>query len=365
MRLFLILFLLCSSYFAKGLPLQNIQLPEGFHISVYAEGLSRPRQMSWGKNGTLYVGSFEDKAYALQDSDHDHKADKVFTVAKNLWMPVGVAYHQGDLYISSTGKIVKLPNIEGNLENPPSPVVINDKDYPDIRHHGWKFIKFGPDGKLYVPIGAPCNICLKDDPRFASITRINPDGSGFEIIGQGIRNSVGFDWHPESKQLWFTNNGRDWLGNDLPPEELNKLSFEGEHFGFPFEHANGIKDPEFYGKKPSSFKTTLPAATMTAHTAPLGMRFYTGKQFPEKYHNAIFIAQHGSWNRDTPAGYQVMVAFLDQNNNVKEIRPFATGWLQKNGKNWGRPADIEIGEDGSLLIADDYAGVIYRIFYTR
>jgi glucose/arabinose dehydrogenase len=352
---------ICVPTLRGGKPeLQDVQLPQGFRITVFAEGVTNARAMCWGAKGTLFVGSrSEGVVHALRDTDGDGRADVHHIVARDLNMPVGVAFRDGDLYVSAVDRIVKLPGIEDQLTSPPAPVVVTDS-YPDETHHGWKFIAFGPDGQLYVPVGAPCNICLSKDSIFASITRMQPDGSGREILAHGVRNTVGFDWHPVTDELWFTDNGRDWLGDDSPDCELNRLSRTGEHFGYPFCHAGTVPDPEFGEQRPCS-TFTAPAALLGPHTAPLGMRFYRGSQFPEAYRNAIFIAQHGSWNRSKPIGYQLMVAY-PQTDGTARTEVFASGWL-KDGKAWGRPVDVLEAPDGSLLVSDDAADMIYRISY--
>lgn len=352
----------CVPTLVGGKPkIQDITLPEGFSISVYAEGVTNARAMCWGDKGTLFVGSrSEGVVHALRDTNGDGKADEHVVIAEKLNMPVGVAFKNGSLYVSAVGQILRYDNIEDNLNMPPVPVVVTDA-YPTEKHHGWKFIAFGPDDKLYVPVGAPCNICLSEDPIYASITRINADGSGREIIAHGVRNTVGFDWHPETGELWFTDNGRDMMGDNVPDCELNRLAVEGSHFGYPFCHAPNVTDPKFGDQRPCS-DFVKEAAVMGPHTAPLGMRFYTGDQFPDKYRNAIFIAQHGSWNRTTPIGYRVMVAF-PQPNGTATTEVFAEGWL-KGGSATGRPVDVLVAPDGSLLVSDDAADMIYRISYT-
>lgn len=342
--------------------LKEIQLPEGFKIDIYSSEVPNARAMSLSPAGTLFVGSMgEGKVYALRDEDGDKKAELVYTIAEGLKMPVGVAFHNGDLYVSAISQILKLEDIEKHLANPPKPVVVYDK-YPDKSHHGWKFIDFGPDGKLYVPVGAPCNNCDEEDPIFASITRINPDGSGFEIVQHGIRNTVGFTWHPDNQQLWFTDNGRDWLGDDLPSCELNHAEKDGLHFGFPYCHQGDLPDPQF-GEKHNCDEFTPPAQKLGAHVAPLGLSFYTGSTFPEAYQKQLFIAEHGSWNRSKKSGYQVTLVRLDGNQAISH-EPFASGWLNKaTDEAWGRPVDVEIMSDGSMLVSDDYAGAIYRIYY--
>lgn len=341
--------------------LKDIVLPPGFTISVYAEGVTNARAMCWGDNGTLFVGSrSEGVVHALRDTNGDGNIDEHVIIADKLNMPVGVAFKDGALYVSAVDRILRYDNIEERLADPPEPVVVYD-GYPNENHHGWKFIAFGPDGKLYVPVGAPCNICLSEDSLFATITRINSDGTGREIIAHGVRNTVGFDWHPKTGELWFTDNGRDMMGDDVPDCELNRLAKEGSHFGYPFCHAPNVADPKF-GEQRNCSEFTKEAAVLGPHTAPLGMRFYTGTQFPAKYHNAIFIAQHGSWNRSTPIGYRVMVAY-PQPDGTATTEIFADGWLQ-GSKASGRPVDVLVAPDGSLLVSDDSADMIYRISYT-
>ncbi len=352
----------CVPSLMGGKPqLKDIKLPPGFTISVYAEGITNARAMCWGDKGTLFVGSrSEGVVHALRDTNGDGKSDEHLIIADKLNMPVGVAFKDGSLYVSAVDRILRYDNIEGRLADPPEPVVVYD-GYPNENHHGWKFIAFGPDEKLYVPVGAPCNICLSEDSIFATITRINSDGTGREIIAHGVRNTVGFDWHPETGALWFTDNGRDMMGDDVPDCELNRLDKEGSHFGYPFCHAPDVADPKF-GEQRNCSEFTKEAAVLGPHTAPLGMRFYTGDQFPEKYRNAIFIAQHGSWNRSTPIGYRVMVAY-PQSDGTATTEIFAEGWLQ-GSKAWGRPVDVLVAPDGSLLVSDDSADMIYRISYT-
>lgn len=337
----------------------DIKLPPGFKIDVYAE-VPGARSMAMSESGVLFAGTRgEGKVYAILDTNKDKKADKIITIAEGLDTPNGVALHDGDLYVAEVSRVLKFPDIENRLDNPPSPVVINDS-FPASRSHGWKFIKFGPDGKLYVPVGAPCNICKSDDERFASIMRMNSDGSGLEVYAHGIRNTVGFDWSPADGALWFTDNGRDLLGDNVPPDELNRAPEKGMNFGYPYMHGKDIRDPEF-GKGVDLSKFTKPVQELGAHVAALGMEFYTGNMFPEKFKNSIFIAEHGSWNRSKKIGYRVMFIKLNGNEPVSE-EPFAEGWLQNESVS-GRPVDVEEMSDGSLLVSDDYAGMIYRISY--
>ena len=342
--------------------LSKLKLPEGFSISFFATDVNNARSLALGDNGTVFVGNRKGKnVYALVDADGDGVAEKKYTVANDMNAPNGVAFHDGALYIAEIDKVYRIDNIESTLENPAKPVLINDS-FPSEEHHGWKYIAFGPDGKLYVPVGAPCNICndSEKDKRFASITRMNADGSGLEVYAHGIRNSVGFAWHPQTKELWFTDNGRDELGDDMPADELNIASQKDEHFGYPYCHAGVIPDPEFgNGKNCGDYKA--PASTLTPHGAALGMKFNTGSMFPEQYKNQIFIAEHGSWNRSKPIGYRIMVATID-GNAVTGYKPFIEGWLT-NGEAWGRPVDVLFLKDGSMLISDDHANAVYRVTY--
>jgi glucose/arabinose dehydrogenase len=341
--------------------LATLTLPPGFHIEVYAGDVPNAREMALSPNGTLFVGTREDgRVFAVVDRNHDQKADEVITIARGLTRPNGVAFRDGALYVAEVNRITRYDGIESRLASPPKPVVVNER-YPSDTSHGWKFIAFGPDGYLYVPVGAPCNTCERlDDARYASITRMKPDGTGLEVYASGVRNSVGFDWNPADGHLWFTDNGRDELGDDVPPCELNHAAGRGQHFGFPYCHGGTIPDPEF-GKKRTCGEFVAPAQALGAHVAPLGMRFYTGRMFPAPYRNRIFIAEHGSWNRSKKVGYRVVTVTLD-GNRVVAHEPFATGWLQGEDE-WGRPVDVLVMPDGALLVSDDRAGVIYRITY--
>ena len=345
----------------KKYDLDKIKLPPGFRINVYAE-IEKARSMCISPGGIVFIGTRgDDKVYAITDENQDGKADNIYVVAVGLTTPNGVAFKDGSLFIATVSTIYRLDNIESRLNNPPAPVVVYAK-YPADQHHGPKFIAFGPDGKLYVPVGAPCNICEPAAP-YASMTRINADGSGFEIFAKGIRNSVGFAWHPVTKQLWFTDNGRDLLGDDIPSDELNFAPSAGMHFGYPYCHQGDLLDAEF-GKGKNCGDFTPPVKRLGAHVAALGMRFYTGNMFPVEYKNAIFIAEHGSWNRSIPAGYRIVVAKADSSGTFGDPIPFAEGWLQNDKDVSGRPVDIQILQDGSMLVSDDYRGVVYRISYS-
>lgn len=347
----------------KKYHLDRIKLPAGFEISVYAE-VPNARSMTVSPSGILYVGNRSgNKVYAVKDENNDGKADKVYTLISGLEMPNGVAFKDGNLYIATLSSILRLDNIEANLANPPKPVVIYDK-YPTDDHHGWKFIAFGPDGKLYVPVGAPCNICDQSNPIYASITRMNADGTGMEIFARGIRNTVGFTWHPTDNNIWFTDNGRDNLGNDVPGDELNTAQKPGMHFGYPYCHQGNILDPEF-GKGKNCADYTAPVQVLGPHVAALGLRFYTGNLFPAEYRNQLFIAEHGSWNRSEAIGYRITLVKLDASQKAISYSNFAEGWLQPDGTVLGRPVDVQLMKDGSLLVSDDYAGAVYRIVYKK
>ena len=349
-----------ADVWAAGLPLKLIKLPPGFKIEVYAEGLTNARSMALGPGGTLFVGSRSaGNVYAVVDMDKDNRADKIYTIGKKLWAPNGVAVKDGALYVAEINRVLRYDDIESNLEKPPQSVVVRG-DFPRNTWHGWKVIHFGPDGLLYIPVGAPCNSCEQEDLRYASMLRMNPDGGNLKLFAKGIRNTVGFDWHPTTGELWFTDNGRDNLGDNIPPDELNHAPRGGLHFGFPYCHGPGIRDPEL-GNKPCE-QFTPPAQNLGPHVAALGMKFYTGTMFPEKYRNQIFIAEHGSWNRSQKIGYRVMLVTLKENKPVS-YEPFAEGWNEGEAV-WGRPVDCLVMPDGALLVSDDHANVIYRISYS-
>ena len=341
--------------------LEDVQLPFGFDIQVFASNLKNARSLALCDQLSVFIGSRK-IVYALKDTDGDFRADRVYEISRGLkWDPMGVAFREGDLYVGEVDRIVKFANIENKLENPPEPEVIFE--YPQVLKHGHKYIGFGPDGKLYAPVGAPCNNCLEENPIFASITRLNPDGSGFEIFAHGVRNSRGFDWHPDTGVMWFSDNGRDHLGDDIPPCELNRASEAGLHFGYPFCHGGDIPDPEF-GEQRNCDEFVAPAQKLIAHAAPLAVRFYQGEQFPEKYRNQILLCEHGSWNRPQKQGYRISLVTLEGSKAVS-YEPFAEGWLDPEANDaWGRPVDLLPLPDGSLLVSDDYAHAVYRISYT-
>jgi glucose/arabinose dehydrogenase len=358
----LLSFAACSALQASDGPadrLGEIQLPPGFEIAVYAADVENARQLALGADGTVFAGSREaGKVHAVVDEDDDQAADRVYLIDRGLDMPSGIAFRNGALFVGAVDRILRYDAIEQQLDDPPEPVVVTD-ELPDKSHHGWKYLRFGPDGLLYVPVGAPCNIC--NEPGFAEIRRMQADGSGIETFVQGVRNSVGLAFHPDSGELWFTDNGRDLLGDDLPGDELNHAPRPGLHFGYPFCHQGDTPDPEF-GEGKSCSDYTPPALVLGAHVAALGLTFYTGDMFPAAYRNQLFIAQHGSWNRSSKVGYNLLLVSFDEAGKVAGSEVFAQGWLQGE-KNWGRPSDVLQMPDGALLIADDQAGAIYRISY--
>jgi glucose/arabinose dehydrogenase len=353
-------------YFTGILPgaaadVAEITLPPGFRISVFAADVPNARQMALGPPGVVFVGSRSaGVVYAVVDRDGDQRADAVHVIASGLQQPSGVAFRDGALYVAEISRVLRFRDVARDLARPPAPEVVTSA-YPTDAHHGWKFIAFGPDGALYVPVGAPCNICEPPGPLHATITRLDVTAGGRpEVVARGVRNSLGFDFQPGTGALWFTDNGRDWMGDDQPPDELNRLSRDAEHFGFPYCHGAGITDPE-HGRTRACAEFTPPVRALGAHVAALGMRFYTGRTFPERYRGGIFIAEHGSWNRSTPVGYRVTFVAVD-GGRATSYEPFATGWL-RGATAGGRPGDVLVMPDGALLVSDDKAGRIYRISY--
>jgi len=360
----LLLLLTPLSLYGEALPLERLNLPEGFQIEVYAE-VPGARQMALGSDGILFVGSMRSgKVHVVVDKNGDFKADEVKVIASELSLPTGVAFRGGDLYVAAVDRILRYPDIEKNLDRAPKPEVITDK-LPDETHHGWKFLDFGPDGLLYFAVGTPCNICLSENPQFASILRMDVDaGTEPEIVASGIRNTVGFDWHPTTRELWFTDNGRDMLGDTIPPCELNRITRTGQHFGYPYYHGKSLPDPEFGQKGEAATHYIEPELLLDPHVAPLGMMFYSGDMFPASFRNQVIIPEHGSWNRSPEAGhtgYRLTIARKTNEGMSYEI--FIDGWLNDNNESWGRPVHLVQLSDGSLLLADDKAGVIYRITY--
>lgn len=344
---------------ADKLPLEKLKAPKGFKIELYAAGVGNARTLRQGDKGTVFVGSrLLDKVYAIVDRGEKREVKPIYS---GLYRPNGLAFKDGVLYIAELSRISKVEKIEDNLDNPPKPVVIYD-DLPKDEAHGWKFLTIGPDDKLYFQVGAPCNICMPS-PAHAQIRRINLDGSGAEVVTRGIRQIVGMDFSPITKQLYFTENSRDWLSEDIPEDKLNRLTQPGkDNFGYPYCHQGNIADQEF-GWGHSCDEFTKPIALLGPHTAALGMRFYTGNMFPSEYRNAIFIARHGSWNRTKKLGGDIVVAKLSDDGAVKSIEPFITGFIENNNY-IGRPADVEFVKDGSMLISDDFNGAVYRVTYS-
>lgn len=335
--------------------LPSLNVPAGFKVEVFASGILDARGLREGSQGTIFVSTL----FTGGGKIHAITGGQTKEIATDLFLPNGIEYRDGSLYVATPKEILRYDDIEANLDSPPQPVVVFD-DLPGVIPHGWKFIKFGPDGKLYVPVGTPCNIC-EEHPDYAKIFRINADGTGKEDVALGVRNTVGFDFDPRTGDLWFTDNQRDWLSEDMPLDELNHVSRPGEqHFGYPYCHSGIMTDPQF-GWGHSCDDYTSPAANLGPHSAPLGMRFYTGTAFPENYHGAIFIARHGPWNRHQKYA-DVVVAFLDKNGTVRAVEPFLTGFVIGN-EYVGRPADVHVLTDGSLLVSDDFNGAIYRITY--
>ena len=337
--------------------LDDIQLPPGFVIEEYAD-VPNARSLALGEQGTLFVSNRKGRSvYAVVEETDG--STRTIELLSGLKTPNGIAFHDGDLFVAEIGRVIRYADIENNLEDAPDGQVL-DIELPSDRHHGWRYIGFGPDDHLYISIGAPCNIC--DEFGYAQIIRVNIDGTGRETYASGIRNSVGFTWHPTTGELWFTDNGRDMLGDDLPACELNRAPRQGLHFGYPYCHAGEISDPKFgAGRDCANF--TPPVQKLGPHVAPLGVKFYTGDNFPEQYHNQVFIAEHGSWNRSKKIGYRIMLVRLEGNRAVS-YEPFAQGWLQ-NERVSGRPVDLIVLEDGSMLVSDDYSGKIYRISYSN
>lgn len=353
--------LLCAQPVLPQDVVKQLKLPAGFGISIFAGQVPDARSLALAGQGLVFVGTGKaGVVYALQDADGDGIAEQRYVIASGLFMPNGVAYKDGSLYVAEVNRIIRFDEIAKHLAKPPKPVVVYDQ-LPSEKHHGWKYLRFGHDGKLYTSIGSPCNIC-KPDEAHGLLARLNPDGSGFEVVGKGVRSVVGFDWQPGSTGFFFTDNGRDYLGDDSPADELNHWTAVGNHFGFPYCHGGDVPDPEF-SKEGRCQDFIAPVWQFKAHVAPLGMRFYQGKQFPAEYKNQLFVAQHGSWNRTEPQGYQVALVKFSQGKPVSE-QAFVHGWLTPDGRALGRPVDVLEMPDGSLLVSDDQLGAVYRISYS-
>ncbi len=338
----------------------HLKVPDGFKISLFADHVPRARTMALGPDGTIYVGSQDEGVvYAVQDHDGDGVAESQRVLLKGLDEPNGVAVVDDGLFVAEISRVTRFgPLRQPGFEKNPGRVVF--QDLPHESHHAYKILKKGPEDNLYLAIGVPCNVCEPKDPRYGTMLRIHPDGTQPERLATGIRNSMGIDWDPETKDLWFTDNGRDGLGDDIPPDELNHLTQEGLDFGFPHCFGKDVLDPD-EGRPNDCQKSTPPVFEFKAHVAPLGLHFYQGQSFPKPYHHQVMIAQHGSWNRSQPSGYQVTVVTLDAHRKPLVEIPLVTGWLGPHGEFYGRPVDfLELG-DGSVLISDDMAGVIYRL----
>lgn len=363
--LFAIVWLFGSAACAADTP--ELQLPPGFEIEIFHDQVPGARSLQRSESGILFVSTREvGSLYALRDDNGDGRPDTRFVLAEGLNQPNGIAWRDGDLYVAEIDKLWRYPDIEDHLDDPQRELLRDD--LPTATHHGWRYIAFGPDGKLYLSIGAPCNICEPEtferggSPlQYGSITRMDPDGGHWEVYARGVRNSVGLAWDAGG-ELWFTDNGRDWLGDELPPGELNHASAAGQHFGYPYCHAGVVADPEF-GKKRACDEFRAPARALGPHVAPLGLRFYDGTQFPEAYRGRVFIAEHGSWNRSKKIGYRVSTVSFDGEGRAVRYEPFAQGWLDGE-RVLGRPVDLLVMPDGALLVSDDAGGRIYRISYT-
>jgi glucose/arabinose dehydrogenase len=342
---------------ADKLPLGQLKLPRGFRIEVYAAGVADARSLRVGDKGTVFVGSaLADKVHAVVS--RDGRAE-VKVLVSGLHRPNGLAYKDGALYIAEVSRISRIEQVEDHLDDPPAPVVITD-DLPKEEANGWRFIGIGPDDRLYVSVGMPCNNCLAPDA-YGQIRRMNLDGSAPEAVAVGVRNSLGFDWNPASRELYFTDNGRDWLSEELPQDELNRVTRPAQDFGAPYCYEGDLPDQEFgWGRSCTEF--VPPVAKLGAHAAVLGMRFYTGTMFPAEYRGAIFVARHGSWNKTVKIGGDVVAVKLNRDGTVRTVEPFLTGFIAGNAY-LGRPVDVAMMKDGSLLVSDDWNGAIYRITY--
>lgn len=360
-RLILTLLAFLVGQVQGALDLKQLSLPAGFKIDYFATDLTNARQMALSDSGIIYVGSMKaGNVYALKDSNGDGKAEQRWLIAENLTRPSGIAWRDGDLYVAAINEIIRFPGIDQRLDSPVSEIFFSD--LPEDIHHGWKFLRFDKDGNLIIPVGAPCNICEITTKTHARILSLNMQTKQLTELAKGVRNSVGFDFHPDSGELWFSDNGRDMLGDDLPPDEINRITKAGQHFGYPYIHGGDIPDPEFgEGHKPEDYQ--YPAQNLGAHVAPLGIHFYRGDQFPAAYKKQLFVAEHGSWNRSKKSGYKIGLAWIE-NNKVNRYETFISGFM-KDEKTYGRPAAILELPDGSLLISDDFAHQIYRVTYEK
>lgn len=341
--------------------LETLRLPAGFSISLYTAEVPNARSIAVGPDGVVFVGSADDdRVYAVVDGNLDRRVDEVLVIAEELNAPNGVAFREDALYVAERDRILRYPNITESLREPLPPTILIDT-LPDEEHHGRRYIGFGPDGMLYIGVGVPCNVCEPEQPIFGTIARMPAEGGELEIFATGVRNTVGFDWHPETQELWFTDNGRDGLGDNAPPDELNRAPAMGMNFGFPYCHGGFLVDPEF-GAGHSCDEFAAPVARLGPHVAALGMRFYTGAMFPESYRNSVLIAEHGSWDRSEKIGYRVTNVLLE-GNEATSVQPMIDGFIDPTGDAWGRPVDVAVLADGSLLISDDLNGALYRVTY--
>ena len=347
---------------AAEIPLQNVKLPPGFKVEVWATGIPGGRAMARGDDGKVYVGTRAiGRVYEITDNGRERTSR---VVVDKLVQPAGVAFRNGSLYVMAINKVLRFDGIEKNPNATPVDLTDNFK-LPPEQHHNWKYIAFGPDGKLYVPFGAPCNICELPTPEYAQIRRYNPDGSGMEVLATGIRNSVGFDWHPVTKELWFTNHGRDWWGDDKPHDTLHRLHKTGLSFGFPYCHEGTLPD-DAVTKPNACAGVEKPVALMGPHSAVMGVTFYTGNMFPAEYKNVAFVARKGSWNRNTKIGFDIVTVRADADGKNARVTPFMTGFLNSSDQTfWGRPAYMLQMPDGAMLVSDEQLGAIYRISYSR
>ena len=359
MNRLLLLALCCLARNVAGneLDLRDIKLPPGFEIEVYAD-VPNARSMAVGYNDVVFVSNRSgDSIYAVVPDGEANP--RVIEIASGLNTPNGIAFRNGDLYVAELSRVLVYRKIMSMMTQRPEPEILETPLMTE-RHHGWRYIAFGPDDKLYVAIGAPCNICDRDDEGYAQIWRMNPDGSGRESFAHGVRNSVGFTWHPETGQMWFTDNGRDSLGDDLPPDELNVANRPGQHFGYPYCHGGDLPDPEF-GEGHNCNDFVPPVQKLGPHVAALGLEFYGGQMFPPEYRGQLYIAEHGSWNRSKKIGYRITLVTLE-GGRPSSYEPFAEGWLKRD-EVVGRPVDLAVLSDGSMLVSDDLGGRIFRISY--
>ncbi|MYD46056.1 MAG: sorbosone dehydrogenase family protein [Gammaproteobacteria bacterium] len=349
-----LLLLFCASLALTETVSITVDEGEAVELSTYAL-IPSARQMALTESGILFVGSFQSRVYAI---DPDNRTEPI-VVAAGLPMPTGLALLDGDLYVAAHNRILKFEDIEDSYKDSPNPTVVSE-DLPTESHHGWKYLSVGPENNLYFNVGAPCNICLREEEVFATIVKMDPESGEWDVYAHGVRNSVGSAWHPITEKLWFSDNGGDWLGDDIPPEEINIVDEPGSHYGYPFIHGDDYEDPTYGEQQPEDFEYVKPVVNIQAHSAALGIAFYTGNQFPDKYKNALFIAEHGSWNRSSKVGYRVSVVLFD--NDEPNYKPFIDIWLDGEEVT-GRPNDVLVANDGSLLISDDGAGKIYQVKY--